>query len=97
MLIANGTLELDLYCLQQRKQESFVLTPENVYRNGKLYYGSAAMFEWSPGTFYKMRTETEGCTLITFVTEGKQVNQDQVENSLRTTETKDEFLEHSAA
>lgn len=73
VFITTGSVELVMYCRQENKIESFVLTPENVHRNGKLYYGSPAMLEWPPGIFYKMRTQSEGCTFLTFVGHEKNV------------------------
>ena len=66
VLVTAGTLELTVYSLQARKQDSLVLTPENVYLNGKVHYGSPAMLEWAPGVFYKMRADDDGCTFVTF-------------------------------
>lgn len=67
LMITSGKVELDIYCLQERKHESFVLTPDDVYRNGKVYYGSPAMVGWAPGIFYKLRTGTDGASFVNFM------------------------------
>lgn len=74
LLLTSGTLELVLYSLRERKQESLVLTPENVHLNGKLYYGSPVMIKWSPHIFYKMRADSDGCTFVTFISDDHQVH-----------------------
>lgn len=66
VLMTAGTLELTVYCLNKYTKASLVLTPENVYLDGKMHYGSPAMVEWAPRIFYKMRADAEGCAFVTF-------------------------------
>jgi len=67
LMITSGKVELDIYSLHERNQQSFVLTPENVYRNGKVYYGSPAMLGWAPGIFYKLRIGSSGASFVNFI------------------------------
>lgn len=55
LLITAGTLEFTVYSLQERKQSSLVLSSDNVYLDGKMYYGSPSMLEWGSGTAARRR------------------------------------------
>jgi hypothetical protein len=77
VLLIAGTLELTVYSLQQRVQTALVLTPENVYLNGKIHYGSPAMLEWGSDIFYKMRADDDGCSFVTFTLDETNINEEE--------------------
>ena len=67
VMVAHGELRLDLYCLNSRQREDFIITPENVYKNGRIYYGSPAMIHWRAGTYYKTHSGEDGCIFTNFI------------------------------
>lgn len=82
LLITAGTLEFTVYSLQERKQSSLVLSSDNVYLDGKMYYGSPSMLDWGSGVFYKMRTYTDGCSFVSFTLDDTDINENVAVESL---------------
>ena len=66
-MVAHGELRLDLYCLNSRQREDLIITPENIYKNGRIYYGSPAMIQWYAGTYYKTQSGENGCVFTNFI------------------------------
>lgn len=51
LFVTNGDRTIKLYCDETGSEQTIRLTPENVYRNGKMYYGSPAMI-WFDHSIY---------------------------------------------
>jgi hypothetical protein len=67
LMVVHGAICVDIYNSEYDKHEEFILSSDNVYRGGKVYYGSPAMLGWGPGVYYKMHTTEEGCALVNFM------------------------------
>ena len=66
VIVASGSLYVDVFCPDKREQAEFKITTDNVFKNDKLYYGSPAMFGWGSNTYYKMCSGSNGCIYMNF-------------------------------
>ena len=60
LMVLNGSRKLDLYCPRTYKKENIIINEDNIYRNGKLYYGSPAIISWSGDLFHKTESGENG-------------------------------------
>ena len=60
LMVLNGSRYLDLYCQRTYKKENLIIHEDNIYRNGKLYYGSPAIISWSGDLFHKTESGENG-------------------------------------
>lgn len=54
LMVLQGTRYVDIYCPIRKETASFVVTPDKVYKNNKLYYDQPAMFLWPAGVFHRI-------------------------------------------
>ena len=40
LLVLQGTRYIDIYCPEKKEKASFIVSPDKIYKNDKLYYGS---------------------------------------------------------
>ena len=43
-----------IYIVQKKEKASFIVTPDQVYKNEKLYYDGPAMIVWPAGIFHRI-------------------------------------------
>ncbi|MDA9216362.1 hypothetical protein N9O88_00895 [bacterium] len=60
LMVLNGSRNVDLYCPRTYKKENLIIHEDNIYRNGKLYYGSPAIISWSGDLFHKTEIGENG-------------------------------------
>ena len=68
LLVLQGTRYVDIYCPKQKIKTSFVITPEQIYKNDKLYYDGPAMVVWPSGIFHRIISGAEGSISVNFAT-----------------------------
>lgn len=83
LMVLNGSRNVDLYCPRSYKKENLIINEDNIYRNGKLYYGSPAIISWSGDLFHKTESSENGSFSLNIIE-----NNYVVEEITQFTETK---------
>ena len=60
LLVLQGERFVDIYCPKRRSLASFIVTPDKIYKNNKLYHNSPAMLVWPAGIFHRIVTGKHG-------------------------------------
>lgn len=68
LMVLQGTRYIDIFCPKRREKASFIVTPDKVYKNDKLYYDGPAMIVWPSGIFHRIISGDEGSISINFST-----------------------------
>lgn len=68
LLVLQGTRYVDIHNVKTKESASFIITPDVVYKNDKLYYDGPAMIVWPAGTFHRIISGEEGSISINFAT-----------------------------
>ena len=71
LMVVQGTRYIDIFCPKQKKKESFIVSPDKIYKNEKLYYDGPAMIVWPAGIFHRIISGEEGSISINFSTRTK--------------------------
>ena len=71
LMVLQGTRYVDIYNPTSSEKASFIITPEKVYKNEKLYYDGPAMVVWPAGIFHRIITGEEGSISVNFSTRKK--------------------------
>ena len=76
LMVLQGTRYIDIYCPKKKEKASFIVTPDQVYKNEKLYYDGPAMIVWPAGIFHRIISGEEGSISINFSTRTDKFNLD---------------------
>lgn len=76
LMVLQGTRYIDIYCPLRKERASFIVTPDKVYKNDKLYYDGSAMVVWPAGIFHRIISGDEGSISINFATRTDKFNLD---------------------
>ena len=76
LLVLQGTRYIDIYCPKRKERASFIVTPDRIYKNDKLYYDGSAMVVWPAGIFHRIISGDEGSIRINFATRTNKFNLD---------------------
>lgn len=68
LLVLQGTRYIDIFCPKSKEKASFIVTPDKIYKNDKLYYDGTAMVVWPAGIFHRIVSGEEGSISINFAT-----------------------------
>ena len=68
LIVLQGERFIDIYCPNKKEKASFVITPEKVYKNGKLYCSQPAMVVWPAGIFHRIISGSNGSISLNFAT-----------------------------
>lgn len=66
LLVLQGTRYIDIYNPKDKQSASFIITPDKVYKNEKLYYNGPAMVVWPAGIFHRIISGSEGSISVNF-------------------------------
>jgi len=66
LLVLQGTRYIDIYNPKDKQGASFIITPDKVYKNEKLYYNGPAMVVWPAGIFHRIISGSEGSISVNF-------------------------------
>ena len=76
LMVLQGTRYVDIFNPKSKKRASFIITPDKVYKNDKLYYDGPAMIVWPAGIFHRIISGEEGSISVNFATRTKKFNLD---------------------
>ena len=68
LMVLQGERFVDIYCPKQKKLASFIITPDKVYKNDKLYCNQPSMITWPAGIFHRIISGSEGSISVNFAT-----------------------------
>lgn len=68
LMVLQGTRYVDIYNPSNKTRASFIITPDKVYKNDKLYYDGPAMIVWPAGIFHRIISGEEGSISVNFST-----------------------------
>lgn len=68
LLVLQGERFVDVYCPSQRRSASFIVTPDRIYKNNKLYHDAPAMIVWPAGIFHRIVSGGSGSISVNFAT-----------------------------
>ena len=66
LLVLNGSRTVNLFCKYTNQEMTFTITPDNIYKNNKLYYGSPGIISWYGDIYHKTKSGNEGSISINF-------------------------------
>lgn len=72
LMVLQGERYIDIYEPKTMKSASFVVTPDKIYKNDKLYYNGPAMVVWPAGVFHRIISGNEGSISLNFATRTKE-------------------------
>lgn len=77
LMVLQGTRYVDIYCPKRLIKSSFIITPDKIYKNNKLYYDGSAMIVWPCGIFHRIISGRNGSISVNFATryEGYNIKQ----------------------
>ena len=61
-----GVRSVDIYTLEHRRLEHFVVEPERVYHEDKLVYDGPAMLVWPTNVFHRIVSGKDGSASLNF-------------------------------
>ena len=68
LLVLQGERSVDIFCPSRRESASFIVTPEKIYKNNKLYHDAPAMIVWPAGIFHRIVSGKDGSISVNFAT-----------------------------
>lgn len=74
LLVLQGTRYIDIFDAKTLQKASFIVTPDQIYKNDKLYYDGAAMVVWPAGIFHRIISGSEGSISVNFSTRTDNFN-----------------------
>jgi len=74
LMVLQGTRYIDVYNPNNKEKASFIVTPDKVYKNDKLYYDGPAMVVWPAGIFHRIISGSEGSISINISTRTEEFN-----------------------
>jgi len=87
LIVLQGDRYIDIYCPKRKEKTSFIVTPDKVYKNDKLYYDGSAMVVWPAGIFHRIISGEKGSISINFSTCANKFNLDDNLNTYSGTYT----------
>ena len=74
LMVLQGTRYVDIYEPKTKNKASFIITPEQIYKNDRLYYDGPAMIVWPAGVFHRIISGDEGSISINLSTRTEKFN-----------------------
>jgi hypothetical protein len=68
LLVLQGTRYIDIFDPKTKTKASFIVSPDKVYKNDKLYYDGPAMVVWPAGIFHRIISGIDGSISVNFAT-----------------------------
>ena len=76
LLVLHGQRHIDLYSVEHGKVEKFVVTNNEIYKNGELLVQGPAMLVWPPYVFHRIESKEEGSASLNFAYRDPDFNVD---------------------
>ena len=67
IFVTHGFKKIELYCPNEKKYESVILTPTEIYKNNMCLTDTPSLFVWNSGLFYRFTTGNETTNSLQFV------------------------------
>lgn len=67
IFVSEGLQKIELYCPDEKKYESFILSPDNIYKNNTLVADTPSLLVWNSGLFYRFTTGVETTNSLQFI------------------------------
>ena len=74
LMVLQGTRYIDVFNPNTKEKASFIISPDKVYKNDKLYYDGPAMVVWPAGIFHRIISGIEGSISVNFATRNNKFN-----------------------
>ena len=74
LMVLQGTRYVDIFSPTTFEKASFIITPDQVYKNDKLYYDGPAMVVWPAGVYHRIISGEEGSISVNFASRTKNFN-----------------------
>ena len=74
LMVLQGTRYIDIFNPITREKASFIVSPDKIYKNDKLYYDGSAMLVWPAGIFHRIISGDTGSISVNFSTRNKSFN-----------------------
>ena len=74
LLVLQGTRYIDIFCRKSMTKASFIVSPDRIYKNDKLYFDGPAMVVWPAGIFHRIISGEEGSISVNFSTRTDKFN-----------------------
>ena len=71
LLVLQGTRYVDIFNPKNKEKASFVITPNEVYKNEKLYFKGPAIVSWASGIFHRIISGAEGSISVNLASRDK--------------------------
>ena len=71
LMVVQGVRYVDIFDPKTKQKNSFVISPNEIFKNDKLYYQGPAMLVWPEGIFHRIVSGVEGSISINFSTRTK--------------------------
>lgn len=68
LMVLQGSRYVDIFDPKTKSKASFIVTPDKVYKNDKLYYDGPCMIVWPAGIFHRIISGNEGSISINIST-----------------------------
>jgi hypothetical protein len=68
LMVLQGIRYVDIFDRPSLTKASFVITPDKIYKNDKLYYDGPAMIVWPAGIFHRIISGADGSISVNFAT-----------------------------
>ena len=68
LLVLQGTRYVDIFNPETKDKASFIITPDKIYKNDKLYFDGPAMVVWPAGIFHRIISGQDGSISMNFST-----------------------------
>ncbi len=66
LMVLFGKRTVDIYTLEHRRMETFIVEPERITKNGKVIFEGGAMLVWPCNVFHRIATGSEGSASLNF-------------------------------
>lgn len=60
LMVFYGERNVDIYSVKHGKIENFIVTPDKIYKNGKLIHNGGAMLVWPVNVFHRIKSGDNG-------------------------------------
>lgn len=71
LMVLQGSRYVDIFNPKTKEKASFVITPDKVYKNEKLYFNGPCMIVWPAGIFHRIISGSSGSISVNFATRNK--------------------------
>lgn len=66
LLVLHGSRYVEIFTMKYDRVESFVVEPERILKDGKVFYDGPAMLVWPTGVFHRIVSGKEGSASLNF-------------------------------